>query len=1397
MKHKAIKGLEVRCHWVSCSWRAMVLWSCLAASLRAGQPAPDVAWQYDLPGYSLFSPAADTAGNVYFSAARTNSMAPATNGWLGALSSTGTLKWSQPFTNALTTPPTIAEDGTVYVGCADFNLYAFGSDGKKKWTFSASNAPFAGPMLGSDGTIYCATPSLFQPGIGTVSQAYLYALDHGGQAKWQYPLGINVNFPPGLCANQAGTLYFPEGGALLALCPTGIPVWTLLLNMVPIGGPALACDGTIIYTAASAARPPADGWLRAFWMNGSPRWELAGTNFTSPPVAGPDNTIYIGTASNGFQSVSLTGSYLWSFPTPAPVSSAAAIDAGGTVYFGDEAGNFYALNPDGSQRWKLAAGSAIRGAPVIAASSNLYFGTDAGALLSLNLGTGPATNGWPMFQADSQHRGQSSMPVPVPGTPSVVADGGDKYGGLIHLEWTNVLWAESYEIWRSSSDDLSAAVLIATNLTRSLACNDSNANYRTPYTYWVRALNMTGASSFSAPVRASQTVKLWSFAGKSDLTAPVADRQGNLYLGTTDYTRDFSGTNSALSLTADGQIRWQYGFPGPTAKSPAVGPDGTVFFLNWNPFNGTNTLYAFKPTGELKWSVPFKVNAAGSPVVGSDGTIYFNDESFLNAISPDGKKLGKYPSGSDGNLYPPAIGPNGMIYCGTSSGLAAKFPTGDLKWTASTIRCYAPSVGADGTIYTVNIAGWFMAVRPDGTTLWSQQLAKHKSPPVVTANGISIWHGYSVMAFDAAGNRLWEYANGGVPMDAITGPNPMVLSADGRVYFYAAADYGGRASMVALNLDGTLAQEYPLAAVMYDSPILLDGGILVLALNHKELRALKVPAGPATGAWAMARHDPQGSGCVGWTPTSPSPPDRLSVAPFIGKARLAWRNAGLLATTNEVWRSVSPDLTSAVQISTVSATNGFVYDTNVAAGQTYYYWLRSRNQIGTGAFSQPLTVSIPDGPMPLWIYNNPGPLGNPALGFDGTIYVCNGQADVIAIAPTGVKLWETNLNIQSLTTPVVGPSGNIYVATASGLRVLSPDGQVLPTIDPTSWFLNSLPAIAGDGTIYLCSVIAGNPAGNQASLNAYRPDGTNLWRKGFAKNTLQTPFISQDGTILIDSYYASDIALNAINPDGTDKWRSPLAARITTALAMDGSGRIIFAGTDNILRALKPGGQPDWERTSDGPFPAHFALGVDGSLFDIEMQTDPLEANSNRRLCLRWCRILPDGTTGRVVDIGNDRGTLGFALAANGNIYLNCGTNFAAFDKNGNALWQYDPQVKTLPSPPLLGLDGSLYWVAGNNLYAFKTASGLADGPFPMARANPRQTASVNRPVPPPLLARWQNGQVQLSIATPASAAFTLLQSGDFSQWQIATNATLSQTNWIWVCPPQEADQQWFRTAIP
>jgi len=155
--------------------------------LVAQSPDHNVAWIKDIPAAGEPVLAAD--GTIYVGG----------KGALSAVNSDGTGKWSFLVPNHIAMSPSVANDGTLYFGCDDSNVYAIAPDGRLKWKFQTGGAVRSTPAITKNGTIY----------FGSLDNK-LYAVGADGKLKWAFTTGGQV-FSPAIADD--GTIYVQNGEA--------------------------------------------------------------------------------------------------------------------------------------------------------------------------------------------------------------------------------------------------------------------------------------------------------------------------------------------------------------------------------------------------------------------------------------------------------------------------------------------------------------------------------------------------------------------------------------------------------------------------------------------------------------------------------------------------------------------------------------------------------------------------------------------------------------------------------------------------------------------------------------------------------------------------------------------------------------------------------------------------------------------------------------------------------------------------------------------------------------------------------------------------------------------------------------------------------------------------------
>jgi outer membrane protein assembly factor BamB len=194
-------------------------------------------------------------------------------------------------------------------------------------------------------------------------------------------------------------------------------------------------------------------------------------------------------------------------------------------------------------------------------------------------------------------------------------------------------------------------------------------------------------------------------------------------------------------------------------SSPALAPDGTVFFGSWDQH-----FYALNPDGSKKWQFETLGPIVSSPAIGADGTVYFgsHDKKFY-ALAADGRKKWEFATGGP-IISSPALDKDQCLYFTSVDGcLYALNLDGSLRWRLRTggITESSPVIGPGGTIY-VGVLQHLWAINPDGKKKWGRIGGEDRlfeSTPVVLADGSICGVKRDGLLFnrDSEENLVWTY----------------------------------------------------------------------------------------------------------------------------------------------------------------------------------------------------------------------------------------------------------------------------------------------------------------------------------------------------------------------------------------------------------------------------------------------------------------------------------------------------------------------------------------------------------------------------------------------------------------------------------------------------------------
>jgi len=118
-------------------------------------PNGTIKWQIDISAFS--SAAAIDENDVLY----VGTIWAMQNYLYAIYRNNGTLKWKYFTGHNIFSLPAIGDDGTIYFGCENSNIYALYPNGSLKWKYTTGNAVLSSPAIGSDGTVYCGSHDSF------------------------------------------------------------------------------------------------------------------------------------------------------------------------------------------------------------------------------------------------------------------------------------------------------------------------------------------------------------------------------------------------------------------------------------------------------------------------------------------------------------------------------------------------------------------------------------------------------------------------------------------------------------------------------------------------------------------------------------------------------------------------------------------------------------------------------------------------------------------------------------------------------------------------------------------------------------------------------------------------------------------------------------------------------------------------------------------------------------------------------------------------------------------------------------------------------------------------------------------------------------------------------------
>jgi outer membrane protein assembly factor BamB len=273
-------------------------------------------WTYAAGADCTRWPAARPDGSIIVSAGKK----------VRCLDAGGTELWSRDL-DVTADSPTVAPDGTIYVGSLEGTLTALSPGGDPLWTYEAPGS-IRSPSIGADGMLYCGAVTLV-----------LYAFSPDGSLLWQAR---------------------PEGD--LPIYKDQFP-WSNCLQSPSIGDDGTLYAGSQVFPAMTGSgkkiddyQVPESGSLYAITPEGKRLWEYTcGSYATMTPTIAADGTLYAGTSCFKLVALGPQGQVDWEFVTPqddCPFVFSPPIGTDGLLYTATSSGKLYCVTPRGKEQWR-------------------------------------------------------------------------------------------------------------------------------------------------------------------------------------------------------------------------------------------------------------------------------------------------------------------------------------------------------------------------------------------------------------------------------------------------------------------------------------------------------------------------------------------------------------------------------------------------------------------------------------------------------------------------------------------------------------------------------------------------------------------------------------------------------------------------------------------------------------------------------------------------------------------------------------------------------------------------------------------------------------------------------------------------------------------------------------
>ncbi len=334
------------------------------ASPYTVQQPTRVSWSISVDGEFYAPPSMAPDGTIYVGG---------TDDVLYALRPNGSVVFTRRITRSSFfipfSTPVVAPNGYIYIGCREWTLRNFSPEGKPSMVYHVDDSVRTGPLIDADNNLYFGTGLSF------------YSYGAKGNLRWIRKFDRLIY--PLAAMTSDGRVAFTDGRHRLYCLRSsdGETVWDFDAEGFISDYPLVMPDDRIVITCHSAGKNllyilTTEGKIdNALYL---PDW------LPYTPLLGHDGTMYVASFSGYVYAITSAGESLWKFKVPLSFPPAMTVDATGTLLVGGLDGYLYAISEKGEFLWKFDIGSPIHAAPLIGQEGQIYICTVDGIMYTLS-----------------------------------------------------------------------------------------------------------------------------------------------------------------------------------------------------------------------------------------------------------------------------------------------------------------------------------------------------------------------------------------------------------------------------------------------------------------------------------------------------------------------------------------------------------------------------------------------------------------------------------------------------------------------------------------------------------------------------------------------------------------------------------------------------------------------------------------------------------------------------------------------------------------------------------------------------------------------------------------------------------------------------------------------------